>query len=134
MRTRDHATPLYPQKLAPTSPSSGGRSVGIVRSRTKATELVSLRTRVALLGHSDVNPIFETCHIDHSRMHVRGRAAVDTSWDLFNLKCYLHSPWQGCIEGSTQYYNITLQEGGTLQVVNKHLGLPGVESLVLNNL
>jgi hypothetical protein len=32
---------LYPQKLALTSPTSGGRSVGIVLSRTKATELVS---------------------------------------------------------------------------------------------
>jgi hypothetical protein len=29
---------LYPQKLALTSPTSGGRSVGIVHSRTKATE------------------------------------------------------------------------------------------------
>jgi hypothetical protein len=29
---------LYPQKLALTSPTSGGRSVGIVRSRIKATE------------------------------------------------------------------------------------------------
>jgi hypothetical protein len=29
------------QKLALTSPTSGGRSVGIVRSRTQATELVS---------------------------------------------------------------------------------------------
>jgi hypothetical protein len=28
---------LYPQKLAPTSPTSGGRSVGIVRSQTLAT-------------------------------------------------------------------------------------------------
>ena len=32
-----HVTPLYPQKLAPTSPTGGGRFVGIVRSRTKAT-------------------------------------------------------------------------------------------------
>jgi len=31
-------TPLYPQKLVLTSPTGGGRSVGIVRSRTKATE------------------------------------------------------------------------------------------------
>jgi hypothetical protein len=31
-------TPIYPQKLALTSPTGGGRSVGIVRSRTKATE------------------------------------------------------------------------------------------------
>jgi hypothetical protein len=29
---------LYPQKLAPTSPTSGGRSVGILRSLAKATE------------------------------------------------------------------------------------------------
>jgi len=33
-------TPLYPQKLALTLPTGGGRSVGIVRSRTKATELL----------------------------------------------------------------------------------------------
>jgi hypothetical protein len=33
-----HVTPLYPQKLALTSPTGDGRSVGIVRSRTKATE------------------------------------------------------------------------------------------------
>jgi hypothetical protein len=32
---------FYRQKLALTSLSCGGRSVGIVRSRTKATELVS---------------------------------------------------------------------------------------------
>jgi hypothetical protein len=31
---------LYPQKLALTSPTSGGRSVGIVRSWTQATELL----------------------------------------------------------------------------------------------
>jgi len=40
-RCADHVTPLYPQKLALTSPTGGGRSVGIVRVRTKATELVS---------------------------------------------------------------------------------------------
>jgi len=39
-RCADHVTPLYPQKLALTSPTSGGRSVGIVRVRTKATEFV----------------------------------------------------------------------------------------------
>jgi hypothetical protein len=31
---------LYPQKLALTSPTSGDRSVGIVRSRTQATEFL----------------------------------------------------------------------------------------------
>jgi len=39
-RCADHVTPLYPQKLALTSPTGGGRSVSIVRVRTKATELV----------------------------------------------------------------------------------------------
>ena len=38
IRCADHVTPLYPQKLALTSPTGGGRSVGIVRSRTKATD------------------------------------------------------------------------------------------------
>jgi hypothetical protein len=38
IRCADHVTPLYLQKLALTSPTSGGRSVGIVRSRTKAME------------------------------------------------------------------------------------------------
>ena len=38
IRCADHVTPLYPQKLALTSPTGGGRSVGTVRSRTKATE------------------------------------------------------------------------------------------------
>jgi hypothetical protein len=37
-----HATPLYPQKLALTSPTNGFRSIVIVRSRTKATELLLL--------------------------------------------------------------------------------------------
>ena len=37
-RCADHVTPLYPQKFALTSPTCGGRSVGIVRVRTKATE------------------------------------------------------------------------------------------------
>jgi len=39
-RCADHVTPLYPHKLALTSPTGGGRSVGIVRVRTKATEFL----------------------------------------------------------------------------------------------
>jgi hypothetical protein len=37
IESADHATPL---KLTQTSSTSGGRSVGIVRSRAKATEFV----------------------------------------------------------------------------------------------
>ena len=45
----DHATPLYPQKLALTSLTGGGRSVGIVRLRTKATERERERERERVL-------------------------------------------------------------------------------------
>jgi hypothetical protein len=41
IRHTDYATPHYEQKLALTSPTSGGPSVGIIRSRTEATELVN---------------------------------------------------------------------------------------------
>jgi hypothetical protein len=40
IRRADHATPLYPQKLALTSPTKCDRLVGIVRSRTKSTEFL----------------------------------------------------------------------------------------------
>jgi hypothetical protein len=42
IRQADHATPLYPPKLALTSPTSGGYSGGIVRLRTKAAEFFRL--------------------------------------------------------------------------------------------
>jgi len=48
-RCADHVTPLYPQKLALTSPTGGGRSVGIVRVRTKATEFVCCFLYIFLL-------------------------------------------------------------------------------------
>jgi hypothetical protein len=38
IRHADYVGPLYPQKLALTSPISCCRSVGIMRSRTEATE------------------------------------------------------------------------------------------------
>jgi hypothetical protein len=36
----DPCDTLYPQKMALISPTNGGRSVGIVRSRTMTTELL----------------------------------------------------------------------------------------------
>ena len=46
IRFADHVTPLYPQKLALTSPTGSGRSVSIVRSRTKATEFSLVLVRM----------------------------------------------------------------------------------------
>jgi hypothetical protein len=45
---------LYPQKFALTSTTSGGRSVGIVCSRTKATELVMARLVHITSWHSNI--------------------------------------------------------------------------------
>ena len=61
-RYADHVTPLYPQKLALTSPTDGGRSVGIVRSRTKATEFsFSLEEK-----HHSVSTLELDSHYSHS--------------------------------------------------------------------
>ena len=54
IRCADHVTPLYPQKLALTSPTGGGRSVGIVRSQTKATEFSFL---VFFFSNDDIHDI-----------------------------------------------------------------------------
>jgi hypothetical protein len=47
---------LYPQKLTPASPTSGGRPVRIVSSRTQATEFIyfSLVACFALIGDRQV--------------------------------------------------------------------------------
>jgi hypothetical protein len=49
IRRADHATLLYPLKLALTLPTSGGYSVGMVRSRTKAMESSLLLLLLLLL-------------------------------------------------------------------------------------
>jgi len=63
-------TPLYPQKLALTSPTGGGRSVGIVRSRTKATEfsLVLLVTRHAIRGETWRRSDATWCRVNARRL------------------------------------------------------------------
>jgi hypothetical protein len=52
---------LYPQKLAPTWPTSGGLSVGIVRSRTEAEEFSSTRICGKFLSqkafHGDIDSV-----------------------------------------------------------------------------
>jgi hypothetical protein len=47
-------TPLYPHKLALTLPTGGGRSVGIVRWRTKATEFSFIVKKYAHFGWKEL--------------------------------------------------------------------------------
>ena len=60
-RCADHVTPLYPQKLALTSPTGGGRSVGIVRVRTLATELREILQSGNGLKYTDVDCCLALC-------------------------------------------------------------------------
>jgi hypothetical protein len=70
-------TPLYPQKLALTSPTGGGRSVGMVRSRTKATEFsFSLVYWVILLYRGgrysfDADRIILTTFLPHGLFRIK---------------------------------------------------------------
>jgi hypothetical protein len=56
LRKRSFWGPLYPQKLALTSPTGGGRSVGIVRSRAEAMEFGFRRKwqKSTKIDHQDV--------------------------------------------------------------------------------
>ena len=65
IRCADHVTPLYPQKLTLTSPTGGGRSVGIVRSRTKATESPPPRSCVVLPSECEQANVATSCTFSH---------------------------------------------------------------------
>jgi hypothetical protein len=54
IRHADYATLLYPQKLALTPPTSGGRSVVIDRSRTQATEFLVFSTFRCYTNRTDL--------------------------------------------------------------------------------
>jgi hypothetical protein len=66
---------LYPQKLAITSPASGCRSVGIVRSRTQTMELV-----IKLLWS-----IFVPVFVFYFREQLIGREVCRSGWGCFHI-------------------------------------------------
>jgi hypothetical protein len=72
---------LYPQKLALTPSTSGSRSVGIVLSRTQATEFNLFL--LSELFHSKILYVSETTSI-HQAAKVEGQTAGD---DWHSLRC-----------------------------------------------
>jgi hypothetical protein len=80
---------LYPQKFTLTSPASGGRSVGIVRSRTKATELLLLQVYFKEAVY------IVTTHLWTDKCgelsHVR---SIPHTYDSWKVSQQLDSPWQ----------------------------------------
>ena len=79
----DHVTPLYPQKLALTSPTGGGRSVGIVRSRTKATEFSFYYNSLRCIA-------LEVCVKNGKVVNVQFEVAEIV---IFNKTLYLETPY-----------------------------------------
>jgi hypothetical protein len=86
IRCADHVTPLYPQKLALTSPTSGGRSVGIVRSRAKDTEF-SLGLNLYIVSVSGklymslYDMIIMTCSTSH---------CLETVLGIYGMNMYVY--------------------------------------------
>ena len=91
-RCADHVTPLYPQKLALTSPTGGGRSVGIIRSRTKATEFFIVLTCDELTRRTSsrwycLSAIMPDTHQQQTPLTVYlGITSAVTAKDLINCK------------------------------------------------
>jgi hypothetical protein len=96
-----HGT-LYPQKLALTSPTSGGHSVSIVRSRTQATEFlrrtnltklvegsVAYKTAINLLSYNSCSKQLpcNTCYRAKAKMVTETHGNVRIKWAtlLFNF-------------------------------------------------
>jgi hypothetical protein len=81
---------IYPQKLALTSPTSYGRSVVIVRSQTKPTELLLIVfLRIGLTNwYLTLVPLYQTTRgifSDESNFH--GYHREELRWYAFNRKC-----------------------------------------------
>ena len=86
-RCTNHVTPLYPQKLALTSPTGGSRSVGMVRSRTKATEFSLLY--ISLPSYSCVTQVY-TLQSNHKVRHPRC-VYNKLDWSLYTCLTELYS-------------------------------------------
>jgi hypothetical protein len=76
-------TPLYPQKLALTSPTGGGRSVGIVRSRTKATESFIKTQHFGMLNDVTLSAVDLTRNFQHHEVLAFLFFFADNSLDKF---------------------------------------------------
>ena len=92
IRCADYVTPLYPQNLALTSPTGGGRSVGIVPSRTKATEFFffSYTSKNIILIIGLVFSVFLG-----PEEHLKVSACPVAVWSVIN-EVHLSARCQGC--------------------------------------
>jgi hypothetical protein len=73
IRRADYTTPFYPQKLALTSPKSGGRSDFRVRLRIKATKLLLFLSYIPFLIY------YDPYHHSSRRMHSKSGRTIRLS-------------------------------------------------------
>jgi hypothetical protein len=115
IRCAGHATPSIYKKFALTSPTSGSRLVGIVRSRTKATEFSFLdgsaslqSTELMLVGR------LNCCWLSLAQSFLASGLIETFDQDFFLLACT-------CLRNGT----VSLTRGGVcLSVKALHLMLP----------
>jgi hypothetical protein len=127
IREYDHRDPsrwprgtLYPQKLSLTSPTSGGRSVGILRSRTQAMEFSFFnffRHRFLLRGCQWTKRAIVTSKCDNEQICLRNLHIDRRMWFEHILNSTILRVVRGDIKGTQcpgvyKYGNLTLQVGG----------------------
>jgi hypothetical protein len=101
IRHDDHVAPSNPQKLALTSPTSGSRSVGIIRSRTQATELLLL-----LLLLLCTLFVIVPCTITQQRIVLSRQHKIQQMSEPFpchSLFCHVTLPFRGLVISATGY-------------------------------
>ena len=121
-RCADHVTPLYPQKLALTSPTAGGRSAGIVRVRTKATEF-SFSSSITF---QFLAIVFQGLHWISAKLHLTGSAPL---FHLFlvgqgEIAVHMHVSVLGCL---------TLEDGKTVPIGDPETSVINHESTLRNS-
>jgi hypothetical protein len=82
-RQKNNLTDEAAMKLALTSLTSGGRSVGIVRSRTKATELVKWDSFT--WTQWSITSLLWKCHLDGTKHHNHTLRAILAAQNIFYL-------------------------------------------------
>ena len=103
IRCADHVTLLYQQMLALNSPTGGGRSVNIVRSRTKATEFEQWASTALYMTYYSAHFCHQNSPRDgSSERHMvssESKRVADQRTEVLSLFCALDPFQNGNIYG-----------------------------------